>query len=312
MAVTRAQFAALLEPILRGIRSDEDYPRPAQLYQKLYRVATSKKAKESFFELAGLGDFSEKGEGAVISYDDPVAGNEITFTHRRRALGYKITQEMLDHDQYQKIKRLERELQIATDDDLETLGHLLLNNGFATTKPSGSSGYRATGFAGEALFSTSHTQIRDTGTLANRPSTDVNLDWTGLADGITNFMLLEDGVGRPITISPSRLWVHPNDMLTAKELLRSSGKPGTANNEINVLQGDLELVVSQYLTDTNAWFIQGNFNDDNGSLWFWDTVAGARTAMEDDFDTEVVKRKARHGESFGHADWRNWYGTNGA
>lgn len=311
MAVTRAQFAALLEPILAGIRSDFDYPRAQSLYQKFYTTKTSKKAKETLFEWAGLGDFIEKAEGGTISYDDPIAGVQKEFTHVRRALGYKVTQEMIDHDLYDQIIRLERELQIAADYDLEVLGHLLLNNAFVTTQPANSGGYHPTGFAGEALIATSHTQIRDTGTLSNRPSVDINLDWTSLADGIINFSLLEDGVGRPIDLQAQMLIVHPNDMLTAKELLRSTGKPGTANNEINVLQGDLELVVTQFITDTNSWFLKGNSQDDRGSIWMWDTTAGIRTGMEDDFDLEVLKRKAVHGESFGHGDWRNWYGTSG-
>lgn len=311
MAVTRAQFTALLEPILRDIRSDQDYPRAPQLYQRLYTMATSQKAKETIFNWTGLGDFATKGEGAPVSYDDPIAGNEKSFSHQRRALGYKITQEALDHDQFNQIVTLERELQVAADDDLETLGHLLLNNGFSNAKPANSGGYSAVGFDALELFSSVHTEISGAATMRNEPSTPINLDWTSFADGVTQFMLIKDNRDRPISIAPARLWVHPNDMHTAKEILQSSGKPGTANNDVNVLSGAVELIVSQYLTDTNAWFIQGNFQDAKGAVWFWDTTAGVRTAMDDDFDTEIIKRKAVHGESFGHGDWRNWYGSSG-
>ena len=102
--------------------------------------------------------------------------------------------------------------------------------------------------------------------------------------------------------------MHPNDALTAQELLRSIGKPGTANNEINVLRdANLEVLVSPYLTDINAWFLRGDMYD---SKWYWDVQP--RTAMMDDFELEVIKRKRVHGFSNGHSDWVGWYGTSGA
>ncbi len=117
--VTRQQFLSLLEPKLRGIKSDADYPRREVIYTRFFgEMPTSKKATETYFEMAGLGDFASKAEGGAISYTGPIAGSELAFTHVRRSNGYKITQEMLDHDQYARIVRLERDLQIAGDDDL--------------------------------------------------------------------------------------------------------------------------------------------------------------------------------------------------
>ena len=63
-----------------------------------------------------------KNEGGPISFSDPIAGSEIKYTHVRHALAYKITQEMLDHDQYGEIRKLEMDLQIAGDDALEVAG----------------------------------------------------------------------------------------------------------------------------------------------------------------------------------------------
>ena len=303
MTVTRAAFISLLEPILRDIKSDADYPRRETIYTKYFKTASTKKSKETFFEWAGLGEFAPKNEGGPVTFTDPIAGTEKTLTPIRRSNGYKITQEMLDHDQFGEIRKLERELQIAAEDDLEIIGHLLLNNGFGTTD---SGGFSATGFDTLQLFSTAHTRIDAGTTQANRPTTDVSLDWTSLADGRLQFQLWRDNRGRRVRGNPRMLIVHPNDELTAMELLRSPGKPGTANNEINVLQGDVQMMTSPYITDTNSWFLMG---DDVDSLWFWDV--SPRTGSEDDWDNEVVKRKLVHGESLGHLRWFNWYGTSG-
>src|SRR3990167_3380601 len=118
MTVTRQQFLSLLEPKLRDIRSDADFPRYGSVYKRFFRnVVQSKKATETLFNRAGIGDFAAKAEGGLISYTDPIAGSELAFTHARRSNGYKITQEMLDHDLYNEIVKLERDLQIAGDED---------------------------------------------------------------------------------------------------------------------------------------------------------------------------------------------------
>lgn len=305
MTITRAQFTALLEPTLRDIKSDPMYPRRPMIGLSFYNVLTSKKAKETDFQWAGLGTFQIKNEGGPVTFSDPIAGPTLIYTHVRRALGYQITQEMLDHDLYQEIRKMEQALQIAGDDDIEVQAHLLLVNGFGTTNVGG---FNASGFDGLALFSTAHTRLDGAATQANRPSTDANLDWTALANGVTTFMSWKDERGRPIMAVPRRLIVGIRDVMTAKELVGSLGKPGTANNEINALRDwTLELVVSQYLTDVDDWFLQGDYVD---AKWYWDVQP--RTSSEDDWEKEIIMRKRVQGWSNGHGDWRAYFGNAGS
>ncbi len=309
MTVTRQQFLSLLEPKLRDIRSDQDFPRYETIYTRYFReVDQSKKATETIFNRAGLGEFAVKSEGGLITYTDPIAGTELEFTHIRRSNGYKITQEMLDHDQYGEIVKLERDLQIAGDEDIEVAGHLLLNNGFATADDS-TVGFVGSGFDALALFSTAHVRLDGGPTQRNRPATDADLGVGSLGDAVIEFSLWRDHRGKRVRSQANLLIVHPNDSLTAKELLGSTLKPGTANNELNVFSGmSLELLVSPYLTDTDAWFMADTRQID--TRWFWDVQP--RTAMEDDFDMEIIKRKRVHGFSFGHGEWFGIYGTSGA
>jgi hypothetical protein len=94
--------------------------------------------------------------------------------------------------------------------------------------------------------------------------------------------------------------------------LAPGGKPGTANNDVNSLVGEgltqEGVVVTPYLTDTDSWFVLDSRVVD--ANWFWDVQP--RTAMEDDFDLEVIKRKRVHGYSSGHGEWFGVYGTSGA
>jgi len=313
MTVSRQQFLSLLEPKLRGIKSDKDYPRRERIFARFFgEMPQSKKATETYFEMAGLGDFASKAEGGSVTYTDPIAGSELAFTHVRRSNGYKITQEMLDHDQYSQIVRLERDLQIAGDDDLEIAGHTVLNGGFATTDDA-TIGFEGSGYDGLALFSTAHTRLDGGTAQANRPATDADLGVGALGDAIIQFQLWTDNRSRRILGRPVALVVHPNDSLTAKELLAPGGKPGTANNDINSLTGEGltqdSVIVTPYLTDTDSWFVLGD-DLSQATVWHWDVQP--RTGMEDDFDMEVVKRKRVHGFSLGHRDWFNLYGTSGA
>lgn len=305
MTVTRAQFLPLLEPTLKDIRNDQRFPRRETIYTRFYRdEGNPGKATITFYERAGIGDFQVKNEAGAVSLTDPINGTTITFSPIRWGNGYSVSQEMLDHDQYDEIRKLEMDLQISGDYHLEVEGHRLLNGGFATTN---SNGFRATGFDGLALFSTAHTRLDGGATQANRPATDVDLGWTALANAKQQFQLWLDHRGRNITSRPQLLIVHPNEELTAEELLGSTGKPGTANNEINALKGAVSVLVSPYLTDTDAWFLKGDLAD---SIWMWD-VAPRTTTIPYDEITEVMSRKRIQGFCHGFLTWQGWYGTSG-
>lgn len=305
MTITRSQFLSLMEPKLKDIVSDKDYEQFPTIYTRLYdMVGGSSKKKETYYDYAGLGDFQVKNEGGPVTFTDPISGAELSFEHIRFSNGYKVTQEMLDHDQYGEIRTLEGELRRALNDFLEVRGHLLLNNAFGTTA---ASGFGATDFRGEQLISTTHTQLDGGTAQSNRPSSDANLDWTSLGNAKIQFSLWKDNRSRNIRAMARTLIVHPNDSLTAQELLQSVGKPGTANNDINVLRGDLDLIVTPYLTDTNSWFVKGARTK---TVWHWDQ--SPRYGMMEDWDNEIIKRKVVVGFSHGHLDWRNWYGSSGA
>lgn len=305
MTITRSQFLSFMEPKLKDIVSDKDFETLPTLYTRLYdTIAGSSKQKETYADYAGLGDFAVKNEGGPVTFTDPIAGAELAFTHLRFSNGYKVTQEMLDHDQYGEIRTLEGELRRALNDFLEVRGHLLLNNGFGTTD---SSGFKAGDFRAQALISTSHTQLDGGTAQSNRPSSDANLDWTSLGNAKIQFALWKDNRSRNVRSMAKTLIVHPNDSLTAQELLQSVQKPGTPNNEINALRGDMDVIVTPYITDTNSWFVKAAKTK---TVWHWDQAP--RYGMMEDWDNEVIKRKAVVGFSHGHLDWRGWYGSSGA
>ena len=99
---------------------------------------------------------------------------------------------------------------------------------------------------------------------------------------------------------------------TAERLLKSPGRVGTADNDINAVKNmgmiPQGYVVNHYLTDTDAWFIKTDVP--NGLKHF--VRAPVKTAMEGDFETGNVRYKARERYSFGWSDWRGIFGSPGA
>lgn len=303
MTITRSQALLLLEPKLSNIWHEAYPARPVE-YTAFLNIRETKKATVTDFKLSDFGALRLKGEGENIIYDDPLFGSSIAYTPVRFALGYKITDEMIKHELYGQVEKFERALIASAIDLQETKAALVFNNGFGTTDEDG---FEASGFDGLAMFSTAHTRLDGGAVIRNRPATDVDLSVTGLQNALVDFENLVNDRGRPQKVEPRLLIINPEDMFTARELLQSQYKPGTANNEINALQAqNLSFMISHYITDADAWFVAGDQHDAN---FIWEERP--RGGMEEDFDAEVIKRKIVEGFAVGHGEFRGYWGTSG-
>lgn len=304
MTLTRGQIVALLEPGLSNIWYEAFGKWPTE-YTKFVNIRSTAKATVTDFKFTDFGAQQVKPEGVDIVYDDPIMGPQQTYQPIRFALGYKITDEAQKHDLYDMVQKLEAGLSKTMIDGQESVAINLLNGAFGTTNQNG---YKATGFDGLQLCSTAHTRLDGGSTQRNRPSSDADLTWTSLSAAVTDFENWKDDRGRPAMIRPVRLFISPEDRFTARELLASEYKPGTANNEINALREEgLSFTVLHYKTDNDAWFLQGDKHDLN---FVWEERP--RGGMEEDFDAEVIKRKMVQGFAVGFGEWRGFWGTAGA
>ena len=303
MAITRAAALVLLEPKLSNIWHEAYPARPVE-YTAFVNVRETQKATVTDYKLSDFGPLRLKGEGENIIYDDALFGTTIAYQPVRFALGYKITDEMRKHDLYGQVEKFERALIASAIDLQERTAALLFNNGFGTTN---ADGFQATGFDSLQLFSTAHTRLDGGTTIRNRPSTDVDLSVTGLQNAIVDYHNTVNDRGRPQKIEPRLLVVNPGDIFTAREILQSEYKPGTANNEINALrQENLSFMVSHYLTDNDMWAVIGDQHDLN---YIWEERP--QGAMEEDFDAMVIKRRVHEGLFVGHGEFRGAWASSG-
>jgi hypothetical protein len=303
MAVfTSGTAPKLLWPGLKTLYG-ENYAEKRQIAPMVFDVGTSDKSYEEVLELTGLGLAAVKSEGAPVSYDVDGQGYTTRFTNVTYALGVVITQEAIDDNQYQnvaerKVAKLGRSMRASK----ETVTANILNRAFSNSYPGGD---------GVKLCSTAHPTVN--GTQSNTPSTDVDFSEAALEDAITAIRNFTDSRGIKIDAMPTKIIVPTALAFDVQRVLGSTLQAGTANNDPNAIRqmgllstGDI--IVWNYLTDTDAWFVKTDVPD---SLMMFNRKASSIT-RDNDFDTTNQKIKAMERYSVGWADWRGIWGTQGA
>ena len=299
--ITSSSFAKALWPGVNAWygKSYKDYPEE---WSQLFEKNTSKKAYEEDVGLSSFGLASVKNEGASVSYDTERQAFTSRYNHVVYALGFIITREIYDDDQYDVVgKRKANALARSMRQTKEIIGANVFNR--ATT-----AGY--TGGDGATLLSATHATVSG-GSFSNMPATASDLSEAALEQANIDIAAYRDDRGLLIAAKPRKLVIAPSNMFEAKRILGSEGRPGTDLNDVNVLKtmGIIpEVTVNHFLTDADAWFILTDVND--GMKYF--ERRGDAFEMDNDFDTENAKFKATGRYSFGWTDPRCIYGSMGA
>ena len=250
-------------------------------------------------EQSGTGAVVEIPEGTSVTYDDIIQGNATTFTFVKFGLGVIITEEMIDDQKWDQVGDIYRGLGASMHHGRQTDFMNNFNNGFATN-----------GYDGVPLFSTAHPLVKAGGTENNRPTTDADLSEASLRTALNDLAGTLSHEGLRMYIRPKHLLVHTQNIYTAHELLNSDLRPGTANNDTNAFNlFGLSYISSEYLTDTDAWFVLAD-KMDHRIMWY-DRKPVAVKSFED-FDNGALKTKISARWDTNHSSWFGTYGTTGA
>lgn len=271
-------------------------------WSKIFDERNSKKKYEEEVERTGFGLAPVKAEGSAINYDSETQGNTARYTHVAYALGFIVTKEERDDNLYKEVAFNRTEsLAFSMRQTEENVAANILNRGF-------NSSYA--GADGKELFATDHPSLA--GDQANELSTAADLSESSLEDMLIQIMQVKNKRGLKIALMGKSLIVPPSLYFDACRIVKSTNQPGTANNDINVINREGLLpggvVVNHYLTDNDAWFVKTN------------APAGltryTRTATEfgndNDFDTKNAKAAAYMRFAVGWTDWRGAFGSPGA
>lgn len=298
MTVASGNFAELLWPGIADLygQSYNDY---VPLYTKIFEEKDSDKRFEKEQNVTGLPLASVKDEGNAIPYEDPFQGFQKEYVNVTYGLGSIVTREMYEDDQYNYINTIPKMLARSVRQTEETIAHNHLNRGFNST---------FTGADGVELFASTHSLVGG-GTFSNILATAADLTQTSLEQILQDIMDAVDDRQLKIRLMPKCLVVPTQINFRARKLLESDYVTGSADNDKNPIPGLFEdLVVSPYLTDTDAWFV--TTDAPNGLTWFW--RRRNEVSRDNEFDTENLKFKTTERFSSAWTDPRGAFGTPGA
>lgn len=261
--MNRATFNKVVVPGLFSFMSESYKPKSGEQYWKrLAKVKKSKRAYEESSYWAGLGLLALKPEGKAIDYDDMVEGPTKRWSHRTFGLGVKITEELIEDSLYDdlptEMESISRELGSSANETLEVLTFDIINSGTSTTTH--------TDGLTNAIFSTGKARLRG-GTWDNLLSPASDLSATSLQASLDTFENTRDDTGKIQIIRAKEIWVNQANAWKAKELLNSTYDPESANNSVNTIkERNLQLVVSPFLTDTDAFTLVADPPHGNGGV----------------------------------------------
>jgi hypothetical protein len=306
--ITTSSFAKSLFPGVNKWYGDKYSEFPVE-WDKLFEKNSSKRAWEEDVGISGMGLLSQKAEGAGITYDSSRQGFTTRYNHVVYASGFVVTREAYEDDLYDVIgKQKAQGLAFSVRQTKEVIGANVYNRAFNTSYLGGDSATLIASAGGGG--STSHALVAG-GTATNGPSAAVDLSEAALEQAVIDIASFVSDRGLKIAVRPASLIIPKELMFEASRILKSDGRVGTDNNDINALKtmGMVpQILVNHYLTDTDAWFIRTDAQ--NGMKYF--ERRGDEFTTDDDFDTENAKFKATFRCSFGWTDWRGLYGSPGA
>jgi len=298
MAISRAQLVKELEPGLNALFGLE-YKQYVNEAAEIFETENSDRAFEEEVMLAGFANATVKPEGQGISYDSAQETFTARYTNETIALAFAITEEAIEDNLYDRLaSRYTKALARSMANTKQVKGAAVLNNGFSSSYAGGD---------GKALFATDHPTLA--GSFKNELSTAADLNETSLEQALIDIAAFTDERGLKIAARGMKLVIPSALQFTAERLMKSKGRTGTADNDINAINNMGAIpegyVVNHYLTDTSKWFIKTDVP--NGLKHF--TRAPLKTSMEGDFDTGNVRYKARERYVFGFSDPRGAFGS---
>ena len=299
MAISRAQLVKELEPGLNALFGLE-YKQYANEHSEIFDTETSDRAFEEEVMLSGFGNAAVKPEGQGVQYDDAQETFTARYTNETIALAFAITEEAIEDNLYDRLaSRYTKALARSMANTKQVKAAAVLNNAFTAAFAGGD---------GVELCSTVHPTLA--GTFSNELATPADLNETSLEQALIDIAAFTDERGLKIAARGMKMVIPSELQFTADRLMKSEGRTGTADNDINAIKNmgmvPQGYVVNHYLTAAKKWFIKTDVP--NGLKHF--VRSPIKTSMEGDFDNGNVRYKARERYVFGFSDPRGVFGSN--
>ena len=303
MAISRSQLVKELEPGLNALFGLE-YKRYENQHAEIYATESSDRAFEEEVMLSGFANAYVKTEGSAVAFDNAQETYTARYTNETVALAFALTEEAMEDNLYDRLaSRYTKALARSMANAKQIKAATPLNQGLPLVDNFDSGD-------GVSLFNTAHPTIAVN--VSSTLTTPADLNETSLEQAMIDIAGMTDERGLKIAARGMKMIVPSENQFNAERLLKSQGRVGTADNDINALK-NMGMVpegyrVNHYLTDPDSYYI---ITDVPNGMKYFERLP-IQTKMEGDFSTGNVRYKARERYSFGVSDYRGIYGVAGA
>ena len=299
--ITSSAFAQALLP---GVNEfwGRAYDEHEEECKYLFDTNTSNRAYEEDVSVSGFGLAQRKNEGEGIAYDSEQQGFTTRYSHVVYGLGFVITREMFEDDQYDVAgERKAQSLAFSMRQTKEVNAANVYNRAF-------NSSYLGTG--ANELLATDHPNIAG-GTYSNMLAVAADLSEASLEQACIDIGKLTNDRGLKVALRPQSLHLPVDSEFEIERILKSPLRVGTANNDINAIgsMGKFPkgVHINHYFTDTDAWFIRTDAM--NGMKCF--NRRALEFAEDNDFNTSNALFKATERYSYGWSNNKGIFGSVG-
>lgn len=295
-ALSSGQMSYLLDEVVSAVFINEFTQLP-QVMGALYNIRTSSKARERSSSMSGLGLFTQKPELQAVDIDIPIQQFQKTFNHTPFGKQTPVSRELIDDEDWGFFEDLGVQFAVAANRTMETDAAAVFNDAFdgATYK----------GEDDKSLCHTAHVNVDDGNSTSNKGTN--TLSHSGIKATRLAMRGFTDYRGQKISVNPDTIITPPDLEEDAWEIINSSQITGSANNNANFYQGRFSLVVWNYLTDTNDWFMTDSMMQRMNLIWYFRT--GLEIFGDGDLFTGTRSIGAYYRKSNGFRDWRWIYGN---
>lgn len=278
---------------------DDEFELYDDMIQYLFNVESSDQSIEQTSQTTGFSTAVQTPEGGAVVYDEIFQGYDHTYQHLKYTKGFRFSEELIDDNKWGLVQKAARGLGEAMWQTRQIDAATIFNNAFNPA---------FVGPDGVELCSLLHPLIGG-GFEQNELLAAADLSVASLRQALNDMEDTTNQRGLLINLKPKWLLVPNEEQWTAAELVKSTHDPETGNNAINpfqVLKGELQFLVWNYLTDPDAWFL---VSEPAKTELYWFDRKLPETESEIDFDTGSAKTKNVSRWSRG---WSNWPGVFGS
>ncbi len=213
-----------------------DYRGQPKWWEPIVNKASIRDVKQQTRVL--LNDFSSLSTVAEFgAYTNLAWGDsQEAYTPMKKGNTVAVTLEAIINDDLRAVTRIPSKLAIAAA--------ITINESIAGV-------FTANSGTGPAMADTYN--VFDSANHSNHATVD--LDSAAMQAGVVAMMKQTNSASKRLGLRPAFLLVPPDLSFTAQVLLQSAMVTGSANNDVNVLQGLMQPIVVPNWTDTNNWYM---------------------------------------------------------